>query len=764
MRINLKALFVWLAASVLFVNSSTPLVAQTGNSVGGGANGGSAQASVTILGVTTTVTEPPIAPVSLPPEGGLVTDQADSRSLEAAGIQFFSTGIVTNTTSGTVGATSAHAEGTSTVDGLNILAGLITADSITSRSASDGNGTTASSSAAGTVIDGLVVGGTPVDDQGVPPNTTIPINGILSVIAGLLPVNVPVSGTIVLNSQTFGGDGVRTSSLTVTGIQGTISGAVAGVVSISLSFTVATASSSVNFASAPNSPPVLSLPGAQTVQAGGTLTFNTSASDPNAGDTVTLTGSNIPPNASLTPNPATGNPATSQFSFSPSPAQAGQTFTVNFTATDSQGASTSGSVQIVVLQAGGGNRPPVVSLPGPQTVQVGFNVTFSASASDPDVGDTVTLTGSNIPSGATLSPNPATGNPATSQFSFTPSQSQAGQTFVINFTATDSRGGSTPGSVQITVQSADGGNRPPIISVPGPQIAEAGKTLQFVVTASDPDGDAVSISAGSVPPNASFDTLSGVFTFNPSLAQVGQFFVTTFTATDSRGASTQASVDISVVPPADDGKPGPPVISVPPSPQIVRVGQKLEFGVTATSPSPQCQVTVSVSGLPANSTFDPATGTFSFTPASNQKDKTFVVVFTASDCVNQSASAGVTIIVIGDAGGGTGPGHLCVPVTKINFAATPAGENCGFVTVSLINAGDAALNINSISLANGTDFRVEGPSSMPLTLPSAGVVELKILFVPKQQGAVTDSITISSSDPDQPSVVIQLKGKGAKSN
>ena len=78
--------------------------------------------------------------------------------------------------------------------------GLITADVITAVSTSTCNGTTASSSAAGSVFANLVVAGVPIA-------ATPPANTMIA-----LPLGI---GSVTLNEQISGGDGIDTSSLTV---------------------------------------------------------------------------------------------------------------------------------------------------------------------------------------------------------------------------------------------------------------------------------------------------------------------------------------------------------------------------------------------------------------------------------------------------------------------------------------------------------------------------------------------------------------------
>src|SRR5262249_50979972 len=189
------------------------------------------------------------------------------------------------------------------------------------------------------------------------------------------------------------------------------------------------------------------------------------------------------------------------------------------------------------------------------------------------------------------------------------------------------------------------------------QVIGVGQTLRFEVTASDPDGDAVSLSANSVPAGGSFNPATGDFSFTPTADQAGRVFAVTFTATDARGASASAPVQITVV---TASNPGAPIISVPPSPIIVRVGDKLGFGVSAISPA-GCPAPITVSDVPDNASFDAAAGKFSFAPTASQAGKVFTVSFTATDCKGQSATAGVTIVVVNP--NADGSGHVCVPVS-----------------------------------------------------------------------------------------------------
>lgn len=83
------------------------------------------------------------------------------------------------------------------------------------------------------------------------------------------------------------------------------------------------------------------------------------------------------------------------------------------------------------------NTPPVFTCPGLQMASVGVPFSVQICASDTDPTDTVTLTSTALPAGATLTPTlPTSGNPVCTTFDWTPINSQTGTTSV-TFTATD---------------------------------------------------------------------------------------------------------------------------------------------------------------------------------------------------------------------------------------------------------------------------------------------------------------------------------------
>lgn len=172
-----------------------------------------------------------------------------------------------------------------------------------------------------------------------------------------------------------------------------------------------------------NRPPVLTVPAAQTVNEGQQLAFTVSANDPNPGQQLTFTATNSPGGASFNQTSNT----TARFIWTPSFTQAGS-FTVSFRVTDN-GVPALSDTKTVTITVNDVNRPPVLTVPGVQTVVAGQNLSFTVSATDPDAGQTATLSAENLPPSASF-------DPAIGLFSWMPNASQAG-THVVIFKATD---------------------------------------------------------------------------------------------------------------------------------------------------------------------------------------------------------------------------------------------------------------------------------------------------------------------------------------
>jgi FtsP/CotA-like multicopper oxidase with cupredoxin domain len=118
--------------------------------------------------------------------------------------------------------------------------------------------------------------------------------------------------------------------------------------------------------------------------------------------------------------------------------------------------------------------------------------------------------------------------------------------------------GASSGFVYVTATDADGlvgqtvfqlkVNGPPVLIVPGPQTGTYSDALTFGISATDPDGDAITLGASGLPASLTFtDHGDGTGTVNGNLTVVPDVYVATFTADDGHNTPVSATVEITVI-------------------------------------------------------------------------------------------------------------------------------------------------------------------------------------------------------------------------
>ena len=266
------------------------------------------------------------------------------------------------------------------------------------------------------------------------------------------------------------------------------------------------------------------------VPPGTPVNFTVKASDPDAGDLVTLLGSGIPLGATFNPG-SPANPISAPFSWTPTASDLG-TYSVTFSATDGVFGQALTTVNIVVSQAPVFDVPPTPAEGTHLIVEPNNNLCFPVQATDPDPNDQVQITnvsgknhmGNPIPiySGVTLNPPiPTTaGNTTQTNVCWTPTQSQWGHKHMI-FTATDGFNDQATHEVSIAVNTPPSFQSTPVTS------ACEGQLYNYTINVADPDraqGDYTNIYGITVPSWLNFNdngdgtaTLSGT----PSAADVG---------------------------------------------------------------------------------------------------------------------------------------------------------------------------------------------------------------------------------------------------
>ena len=219
-----------------------------------------------------------------------------------------------------------------------------------------------------------------------------------------------------------------------------------------------------------------------------------------------------------------------------------------------------GRAYIVTLSAHG----PFVSAPAQVNGTAGQAIAFSATASDPEGDAIASFTAAPLPSGAAFTANATNTSGA---FQWTPGLDQAGDYTVIFTAVNDLTGQAT---TRITVAPAPA-NRPPVLSAPASVFGAEGVAIAVTITATDPDGDHVTLGATNRPVGSLFidqGNNTGTFGWTPSFSQAGSYTVT-FTGRDDRGADAaprnlSLSIDnVDRAPLASAGGPYAGVVQVP---------------------------------------------------------------------------------------------------------------------------------------------------------------------------------------------------------
>ena len=370
-----------------------------------------------------------------------------------------------------------------------------------------------------------------ISDVSINAGTTRNLN-VVAFSAGIpitLTANLPAYAT--LNGPTTG-TGLVSTTISLAPMAANV-----GTFNASVTATSGALSSTESFlitvnASGSGQAPVVTAPAGQEVTAGSNLTFNVTAADADADAITSLTAAG-PSGSSFTPN---GTNTSGTFSWTPTSGQTGD-FDVVFTAAN----ALSGSATTHIHVRAATNSAPVLTAPSSRTVTETNALNFTVTATDAD-GDHVALSATGVPSGA----NAVDQGNNTLNFSWTPSVGQAGA-YTVVFHGADGHGGITDAATAITVNAA-GGNTPPTLTAPSTRTVTETNLLTFTVTASDVNGDHVTLSATGVPSGATAvdqgnNTL--IFSWTPDNTQAGTYTVT-FHGDDGHGGTVNATTTITV--------------------------------------------------------------------------------------------------------------------------------------------------------------------------------------------------------------------------
>jgi VCBS repeat-containing protein len=414
----------------------------------------------------------------------------------------------------------------------------------------------------------------------------------------------------------------------------------------------------------------------QRVNEGGSLTFAVSATDPD-----------VPANAiqfSLgagAPTGATLNPTTGVFNWTPSPAQTPSTNIINFIATDngSPALSTNRTATVVVFAD---NRPPVLTAIPPQTIAEGSELTFTATATDPDLPpQSLTFSLGQAPAGATI-------NPATGVFTWTPSEIQGPVTNVVAIRVTDS-GALPQRSTNLVTIVVTEVNTAPVLRALSNQTIGAGDTITLQAVATDADVPlnvlTFSLLPGA-PAGASINPTNGTFAWTPTPAQSASTNQVTIQVADNGSPALNATGTFTIVVRAG--------INLPPT--ITAISNQTTRENVPTSPivftiaDPDTPIAnLSLIASSSNTNLVPVSG-ISF--GGSETNRTVTI----TPAPNQNGTATITITVLENTGGRA--------AASFELAVTPVAPN---ITRPPQNV--------ELIVGNAANFSVTATGTQPLT-------------------------------------------------
>ncbi|MBI5755929.1 MAG: tandem-95 repeat protein, partial [Nitrospirae bacterium] len=257
-----------------------------------------------------------------------------------------------------------------------------------------------------------------------------------------------------------------------------------------------------------------------------------------------------------------------------------------------------------------------------------------------------------------------------------------------------------PGAFTIT--SAATNNAPVILPIGNASLDE-GTSLDVTVSATDTDGDLITLTTSPLPVFAVFTAVNGTgtLTLSPDYTNAGSYNLT-FTATDSKGASASAGMVVTV----RDINRSPSLDPI--GNQTVREGELLSFRVDGSDPDGDA-LGFTVGNLPPGAGFDPGTRTFNYTPGFDVSGRTADSFFDV-------------FFEISDGRGGTANETVRITVQNVNRPpVADAGLNqTAFVTnpVSLDGSGSSDLDGDALTFLWSVASRPSG-SNATLTNPTA---------------------------------------------
>ncbi|WP_138543612.1 Ig-like domain-containing protein, partial [Pseudoalteromonas rubra] len=369
-----------------------------------------------------------------------------------------------------------------------------------------------------------------------------------------------------------------------------------------------------------NDAPTISGTPATSVSEDAAYSFTPTASDVDAGDSLTFSIANQPDWASF-------DTQTGTLSGTPTNDNVGTFSDIVISVSDGTETVSLAAFSLTVTNT---NDAPVISGTPATSVNEDTGYSFVPTASDVDSNDTLTFSVTNLPSWASFSTS-------TGAITGTPANSDVGTYQGIVVSVTDGTQTASLDAFAITVVNV---NDAPVISGTPETSVNEDAAYSFTPVASDIDGDSLTFSIANQPTWASFDAQTGTLSGTPSNSDVGTTSDIVISVSDGTTSTSLTAFSLTVVNINDA-----PEISGTPA-TSVNEDASYSFTPTVSDVDAGDVLVFSVSNLPSWASFNTSTGTLSGTPSDADVGTDTQIVITVSDGSAQQSLSAFDIEVI----------------------------------------------------------------------------------------------------------------------
>ncbi|MBC8233690.1 putative Ig domain-containing protein [bacterium] len=255
------------------------------------------------------------------------------------------------------------------------------------------------------------------------------------------------------------------------------------------------------------------------------------------------------------------------------------------------------------------NDPPVITSSPLTTATEDDLYSYDVDATDPDVGDVLAYSLTTSPAGMMI-------DAATGLIEWTPTNEQVGDNGVV-VQVTDLAGATGTQPFTITVANV---NDPPVITSTPVTTATEDTLYSYVVVATDPDvGDILTFSLPTFPAGMTIDSSTGLITWTPTNAQVGDNPVSV-RVEDAGGLFDTQSFTVTVA----NVNEAPSITSTAVTTAIE--GQLYSYDVDADDPDVGDTLTFALDTNPTGMSINSSTGLIEWTPTNAQVGDNPVIV------------------------------------------------------------------------------------------------------------------------------------------